>query len=41
MARARARQDLAEAHVRAHRTMLEAAIAALDAQIAELSSKPQ
>lgn len=41
MARARAVQDLETAQVPAHRSMLEAAIASLDAQIAELAGKPQ
>ena len=41
MARARAVQDLATARAPAHRSMLETAIAALDAQIAELRSKSQ
>jgi hypothetical protein len=39
MARARAAQDLQAAQVPAHRSMLEAAIASLDAQIAELAAK--
>lgn len=37
MARARAVQDLQAAQVPAHRSMLETAIAALDAQIADLT----
>ena len=41
MARARAAQDLQTASVPAHRSMLEAAIASLDAQIADLKSKSQ
>jgi hypothetical protein len=36
LARTRAQNDLARASAPAHRQMLEAAIAALDAQIAEL-----
>jgi len=38
MARARAMQDLALARVPAHRTMLEAAISAIDAQLAALAT---
>lgn len=38
MARARAVEDLALARVPAHRTMLEAAISAIDAQLAALST---
>jgi hypothetical protein len=38
MARARAVQDMALARVPAHRTMLEAAISAIDAQLAALDA---